>query len=102
MLFIRDKLTSKSIFFSRYFCVFIFQSGFFVMRIYFNCENSGSADKCKIGKMSGLCAEYARKKLVDCNLAFFFPVQMGAYLERPKKKKKKLLSSTVCNAKLMF
>ena len=72
MLPTRNKLIFKPISYRDSFMFSIFQSGFFVMRICFNCESSGPADKCKVGKMSGRCAECACKILVDCNLAFFF------------------------------
>ena len=83
---IRNKPTFKSIFFRDTFVSSIFQSGFPAMRISFNCENSGSADNCKIGKISGRCAECARKNLVDCNLALFSPSKWARiWKERNKK-----------------
>ena len=86
---IRNKPTSKSISFRDTLVFSIFQSGFSAMRIYFNCENSGSADKCKIGKVFGRCAECARKNLVDCNLALFFPSKwVRIWKERNKKAQK--------------
>ena len=72
MFFIRNKLIFKSDFFRDTLVSSIFQSGVFIMKICFNCENSGSADKCKIDKMSVRYAEDARKNLVDYNLTFLF------------------------------
>ena len=85
----RNKPTFKSTFFRDTLVSSIFQSGFFVMRICFNCENFGSADNCKVGKMSGRCAECARRNLVDCNLAPFFPSKWARiWKERNKKAQK--------------
>ena len=95
MLSIRNKSIFKSIFFRDTLVSSIFQSGFLVMRICFNCENSGSTDNCKIGKMSGRCAECARKNLVDYNLAFFFPSKWVRIWKKRNKKTQKVKEAFV-------
>ena len=95
MPFIRHKPIFKSLFFRDTLVSFIFQSGFFVMRICFNCENFGSADNCKIGKIFGRCAECARKNLVDCNLAFFFPSKWARIWKERNKKTQKVKEALV-------